>query len=389
MDDLEVSGKRVLVRADFDGVLDDGRVVDDSRIRDLLPTVQRLVERGARVILMGHAGEPGGRVVPKLSLEPLGMRLAELLTGGEVILTDACVGDGAKRVVLDLRDGEVALLENLRFHAGEALGDDKFARELASLGEVYIAEASGLLHLEAASTVKVPRLVKKRGCGLLVARELDALDRLTNRVDRPFVVIVGGAGFSRQVALIQGLMEGADTLICGGEVAVTLVAARRRGMGEAGQDQRCFPLARNLMARVKASGKKLLLPVDFAVAKGADSAAMENVSIDQVTENHAVVDIGSETRALYRDVISRAGTVCWVGAMGVLENEISSDGTLAVARSISGSAGYSVAAGGESARAVRKFGLEKGFDHVSTGGEATLRFLEGRSLVGIGPLAKR
>ncbi len=386
INDLELAGKRVLVRADLDVPLENGRVQDDRLIRAMLPTVELLLSKDARVLLMGHLGNPGGKVVPTLSLEPVAQRLAELLPGGEVVLTDSCVGDGAKRVALDLRDGEVGMLENLSFHIGELSNDEKLARELAGFADIYINESPRTLNLGVASTVSVPRHVPKRAAGLMLEKELTALASITGKIDRPFVAVVGGVDFSGKLPLLMHFLERADTVIVGGAMANTFLASMGKKLGLSKVEEARFPLARDIMAKAKAGEVRLLLPTDFVIAKSAEDAPLGEVAADQVPPGAAALDIGPKTRAAFKDAISRAATIFWNGPLGLFESEHFSAGTLSVARAVAGSSAYSMVGGEDSAKAVYKTGLEKGFNHVSSGGRSSLEYLEGKVLPGIGAL---
>ena len=386
LSDLDVAGKRVLVRVDVDVSLDGGAITDDRRIREVLPTIEYLTQRDARVLLMGHLGNPGGRVVPELSMESVARRLAELLPGGEVFLTDACVGDGAKRVALDLRDGETAVLENLAFHSGEAAGDEKLARELASFADIYVNESPRTLHQQSASVFVVPRFVSQRACGLIVEKELTGLVHFSQKVERPFVAVIGGSDFSSKLPLLQVMLERADTVIVGGVPANTFTAAQGLSLGTSVIERSRLPLARDLAAKAKASGVKLLLPTDFVVGEVGAGEAQKEVAASEVPSDVAVLDIGSKSRAAFKDAISRAAAVFWNGPLGAFEREPFSSGTLFTARAIAGSSAYSMVGGEDSAAAVLKFGLEKGFNHVSSGGRASLEFLEGKVLPGVGAL---
>ena len=389
IDDIDVAGKRVLVRVDLDVPMKNGEIVDDTKIRNILPTVEHLQSRDARVILMSHLGTPEGKVVPHLSLEKVACRLAELLPNGEVLLTDACIGDGARRVSLDLRDGEVAVLENLQFHVGETLNDEKFARQLAALGDVYINEAFSILHLKHSSIAGVPRYMQKRAKGLLLADELNAFSQLMGKVERPFVAILGGETVLLKINLLQKLFERADVVILGGHMAVTFMAAKRMSMGQTLFDSNMLPLARDLMAKASAQQVRILLPNDVIVADDLESSTCQVVPTDRIDTGKHVVDIGPRSRTIFKEAISRAETIFWDGVMGEMTQDAFSEGTLAVARAIAGSPAFSVLGGADTFFAVKKFGLEKGFNHVSRGGEASLDLLAGRQLLGLKALEKK
>jgi phosphoglycerate kinase len=389
MEKLDVGGKRVLLRLDFDVPLMQGDITDDARIRAALPTIEYLLERDARVVLLGHLGQPSGKVVPALSMEPVAMRLAELLPTGEVVLTDSPVGDGARRVVLDLRDGQVALLENLRFHAGEEQNNEKFARGLAALGDVYINDACSAIHLAHASIARVPRLVGKRAAGVLLQQELDAFNTLLSKVEHPFLAVIGGARFSDKADLIKSLLGTVDVLIVGGGVANTFLAAGGNAIGRSEIDRDKLPLARELLRQLKDAGVRLLLPTDVVIADDLDSKEPAEVPRDRVPEGALMVDVGAGTRAMFKDAISRCHQVFWNGPLGVCEKIPFREGTASVARAIAGSAAYSVASGDDTVAAVKGAGMEKGFNHVSTGGGALLKLLEGAALPGLQSLVAK
>ena len=384
--DLEVGGKRVLVRVDFNVPLKDGVITDDTRIRAALPTIENLIGRGARVVLMSHLGRPKGKPEAKYSLEPVAARLAELLASGEIALSDSCVGDGARRVVLDLRDGQVAMLENLRFHAGEEKNDDKLAKELASLGDVYVNDAFGTAHRAHASTAGVPALLHDKAAGFLMEKEVRCLGKLLGEVDKPYVAVLGGAKVSDKIGIIENLLSRVDSLVIGGAMANTFVAATGGSLGTSLVETDKLPLARDLLGRAESKGVKILLPSDAVVASGPDSTETMVVPADKVPAGMAAFDVGPASRAKFREVIGRAGTILWNGPMGMFEKPQFAEGTTAMAKAIAGASAFSVVGGGDSVAAVNQSGLEKGFDHISTGGGASLEMLEGKILPGIAAL---
>lgn len=383
LEDMAVASQRVLIRVDFNVPIENGKITDDTRIRAALPSINYALEDGARVILMSHLGRPNGKPNPKYSLEPVAARLAELLDVGEVTLSDSCVGDGARRVVLDLRDGQVALLENLRFHPGETSNEDKFARDLAALADVYINDAFGTAHRAHASTVGVPRHIRRKGAGMLLIKELKALSSLHGEVARPYVAVLGGAKVSDKISIIENLMNRVDVLIIGGAMSNTFAAATGGSLGNSLVESKNLPLARDLLTRAESRGVKMLIPEDAVVADNPDASECEVVPIRQVPSGKMALDIGPRSRTQFREILGKAGTIFWNGPMGMFEKDLFSAGTIAIAKAISGAAGFSVVGGGDSVAAVRRAGLEKGFDHVSTGGGASLEFLEGKTLPGI------
>ncbi len=385
---MEVAGKRVMVRCDLDVPFENDQILNDRRIRSVLPTIEKLQERNARVILLGHRGSPGGRINGKLSLEPVATRLAELLSGGEVILTDSCVGGGARRVSLDLRDGGVAVLENLGFHVGEGANDDKFSRELAGLGDLYVGDDFRVLHETRASTVGVVRHLGKRAAGPQVQAELAAVERFIRKVERPYVAIVGGDDLQGRLPLIQHLLETVDTLVLGGGVANAFVAASRGPLGDTPVNTGKFPQCRDVLAKAAAGGKRLILPSDLIIADKEGNEAT-NARRDQIPAGMVAFDIGTESRSAFREAIKRAGTVLWVGPLGLVQRKPFAEGSLAVAKTVAGSAAYSAVYGEEVVRVVEESGLEKGFSHISAGESTAVALIGGNTLPAVEALRKK
>ncbi|MPZ80421.1 MAG: phosphoglycerate kinase [Actinophytocola sp.] len=397
LDDLlaeGVSGRRVLVRADLNVPLgsDDGvdRITDDGRIRASLPTIRRLAEAGARVVVTAHLGRPKGAPDPTYSLEPVAARLGELL-GTAVPLAGDLVGDSARSTVDGLADGGVALLENVRFDARETSKDDAeraaLAVELAALvGEsgVFVSDGFGVVHRKQASVFDVARALPGYAGGLVLA-ELEVLRRLTGTPDRPYVVVLGGSKVSDKLAVIESLLPKVDRLLVGGGMCFTFMAAEGLGVGDSLLEADMIDTCKRLLAE---SGDKIVLPADVVIAdKFAADASTESVPAERLREGWMGLDIGSTTAERYGEVLAGAGTVFWNGPMGVFELAPFAEGTRAVARSIVDSDAYSVVGGGDSAAAVRALGLpEDGFSHISTGGGASLEFLEGKELPGIAVL---
>lgn len=383
LDQLDVASRRVLVRVDFNVPLTpEGKVSDDTRVREALPTIKHLVAAGARVILASHLGRPKKGPDPRLSLAPAGERLAELL-GQEIVLTDDCVGDGARKVVHDLRDGRVALLENLRFHREEEANDVGFARDLAALADAYVNDAFGAAHRAHASVDALPRLVPIRAAGFLLRKELNALGKLTDGPDRPYVAVLGGAKVSDKIAVIEALLSKVDALLVGGAMANTFLAAQGRSMGKSLVEGDKLPMARDILARAAEKRVAVLLPTDVIVADAIDAPVGDVVSIDAVGGSQMALDIGPASVAAFRERLLRAKTVFWNGPMGLFEREAFSAGTLGVARAIAEAAAFSVVGGGDSVAAVQQADLASRFTHVSTGGGASLELIEGRALPGV------
>lgn len=381
-----LTNKRLFIRVDYNVPLDKktGEITDDARIRESIPTIKLAVEAGAKVILASHLGRPKPGKHEGLSLEPCGARLSEL-TGYEVHLPDDCVGDAPKKVIQDLRAGQVCLLENLRFHEEEEKDDEAFARELAELCDVYVDDAFGAAHRAHASVHALPRMVRDRGAGLLLLRELRSLARLLDRPEKPYVAILGGAKVSDKIDVVESLLNVVDSLCIGGAMANTFLAALGKKVGLSKIEDDKLPLARTIMDKARNRGVNVLLPVDVLVANGLDSNVGSEVSVDAIPDGTMALDIGSKTIELFGKEIARAKTIFWNGPMGLFESAPFSRGTFEIARQMSRSEGFTVIGGGDSAAAVRKAGddVAKGISHISTGGGASLELIEGRKLPGV------
>lgn len=383
VDALDVASRRVLVRVDFNVPMsDEGAVTDDTRIREALPTIRHLVAAGARVILASHLGRPKKGRDPKFSLAAAGERLAELI-GAEIVLTDDCIGDGARKVVHDLRDGRVALLENLRFHPEEEANDEGFARELARLCDIYVNDAFGAVHRAHASVEALPRLCPTKGAGFLLAKELKVLGALAAGPERPYLAVLGGAKVSDKIGVIEALFTKVDALLIGGAMANTFLAAQGRAMGRSLVEVDKLPLARDLLARASERRVSVLLPSDVVVAAHVGAPEGRVVAVDAVSPEDMALDIGPQSVATFRERLLRAKSVFWNGPMGLFEKEPFSHGSIGVAKAIAESASFSVVGGGDSVAAVQQAGLADRFTHVSTGGGASLELLEGRALPGV------
>ncbi|MEZ4337769.1 MAG: phosphoglycerate kinase [Sandaracinaceae bacterium] len=381
--DLDVDGRRVFLRVDFNVPLDGQTVTDDTRIRAALPTIKLLMERGGRPVLASHLGRPKGKPKPELSLEPAGARLAELLDC-EVLLADDCIGDGPRKVVSDLRDGQVALLQNLRFHEGEEENDEAFAKELARLAEVYVNDAFGAAHRAHASVEALPKLVRERGAGLLMEAELAALGKLaTGTPAKPYVAVLGGAKVSDKIGVIEALMTKVDTLVIGGAMANTFLAAQGREMGKSLVEEDKLPLARTLLARAEERGMALLLPIDVVVADSLGATSGRVVPVTGLGEGDMALDIGPESVERFAATLREAHSVLWNGPMGLFENDAFAAGTLGIAEAIGAAQGFTVVGGGDSVAAIQRAHMADRFDHVSTGGGASLELLEGKKLPGV------
>ncbi|SCL37084.1 phosphoglycerate kinase [Micromonospora rhizosphaerae] len=392
LDDLlaeGVSGRRVLVRADLNVPLDKqtGEITDDGRIRAVLPTLTALTEAGAKVVVCSHLGRPKGAPDPQFSLRPVGARLGQLL-GAEVRFAEDTVGDSARSTVDGLADGQVALLENLRFNKGETSKDDAergaFADQLAALGEAYVDDAFGAVHRKHASVYDVPARLP-HFAGRLVLREVEVLSKLTGDPERPYVVVLGGSKVSDKLAVIEALLPKVDRLLIGGGMCFTFLKAQGLEVGSSLLEKEMVETCHSLLER---SGGKILLPVDVVAAVAfASDAAHDTVRVDAIPNKMVGLDIGPETVAGFAAALKGARTIFWNGPMGVFEMPAFANGTRGVAEAIAKSDAFTVVGGGDSAAAVRTLGLdESAFDHISTGGGASLEYLEGKTLPGIAAL---
>ncbi len=380
--DLDVRGKRVLLRVDYNVPLDkDGNVVDATRIEATLPTIMLLRDGGASVVLMSHLGRPKGQRKPELSLAAVAEVLGHSL-GMDLPLAEDCVGQAAERVVRALKPGDVCLLENLRFHAEEEANDPEFARALAALGDVYVNDAFGAAHRAHASTASVPKHLPS-AAGLLMEKELHALGQILESPARPFVAIVGGAKVSSKLGVLESLLQRVDALLIGGGMANTFLKAQGLEVGTSLLEADLVPQA----AELERQAKELLLPTDVLVADKVEEGARATVvTVDAVPSQGVIVDIGPDTIRRYGDALSDAGTILWNGPMGVFEIPAFAEGTRSIARLLADSQAMTVIGGGESVAAVEQLGLAERMSHVSTGGGASLEFLEGRELPGVAAL---
>jgi phosphoglycerate kinase len=383
VEDLEVEGQRVFVRVDFNVPLDGTRITDDTRIRAAIPTIRHLVSRGARVVLASHLGRPKQCPDPELTLEPIAAHLATILENGEILLTDDCIGDGARKVVSDLRDGDVVLLENLRFHAEEEADDESFARELAKLCDLYVGDAFGVVHRAHASVSALPKLISGRGAGFLLRSEIESLDRLRDDPPRPYIAILGGAKVSDKIAVLEALLGKVDALLVGGAMANTFLTARGVALGKSRVEEDRLAVARSLLQKAESRDVEVLLPVDLLVGASLDATEGAVARVDDFPQDRLALDIGPETAKLFGERIRRAGALFWNGPMGLFENPIFAAGTVSVAEAGAACPGFTVVGGGDSVAAVQQAGLASKFDHVSTGGGASLEYLEGRKLPGV------
>ena len=389
VDDINVKGKRVLVRCDFNVPLKEGKITDENRLVAALPTIKKLIADGGKVILCSHLGKPKGEPKPELSLAPVAVRLSELL-GQEVKFAadPEVVGPNAKAAVEAMKDGEVVLLENTRYRAEETKNGEAFSKDLASLCDVYVDDAFGTAHRAHCSNVGVTQYVDTAVVGYLMQKEIDFLGNAVDNPVRPFVAILGGAKVADKLNVISNLLEKCDTLIIGGGMAFTFLKAQGKEIGKSLVDDTKLDYCREMVEKAAKLGKKLLLPVDAAVAASFPDPIdapieVQNVSVDAIPADTMGLDIGPETAKLYADTVKSAKTVVWNGPMGVFENPTLAAGTIAVAKALADTDATTIIGGGDSAAAVNQLGFGDKMTHISTGGGASLEFLEGKELPGV------
>ncbi len=386
VEDVAVAGKRVLVRCDFNVPLDaDRNITDETRIDGALPTIQYLIKNSAKVILCSHMGKPKGEPKPELSLAPVAKKLSEKL-GKEVIFAadDNVVGENAKKAVAEMKDGDVVLLENTRYRAEETKNVDTFSEELASLADIFVNDAFGTAHRAHCSNVGVTKYLKTAVAGYLIQKEIEFLGNAVNNPERPFVAILGGSKVSSKISVINNLLEKVDTLIIGGGMAYTFIKALGGNVGNSLLEEDYLDYAKEMMDKAKAKGVSLLIPVDTVVAKEfSNDAEHKTVDRGQIEDGWEGLDIGEKTIKLYSDAIRSAKTVVWNGPMGVFEMPTFAKGTNAIAQVLAEIDAVTIIGGGDSVAAVNQAGLGDKMTHISTGGGASLEFLEGKELPGI------
>ena len=389
VDDINVKGKKVLVRCDFNVPLKEGKITDENRLVAALPTIKKLIGDGGRVILCSHLGKPKGEPKPELSLAPVAVRLSELL-GQEVKFAadPEVVGPNAKAAVDGMKDGDVVLLENTRYRAEETKNGEAFSKDLASLCEIYVDDAFGTAHRAHCSNVGVTQYVSEAAVGYLMQKEIDFLGNAVNNPVRPFVAILGGAKVADKLNVISNLLEKCDTLIIGGGMAFTFLKAQGKEIGKSLVDDTKLEYCREMVEKAEKLGKKLLLPVDAAVAVSFPNPIdapidIQYVSVDAIPADTMGLDIGTETAKLYADAVKSAKTVVWNGPMGVFENPVLAKVTIAVAEALAETEATTIIGGGDSAAAVNQLGFGDKMSHISTGGGASLEFLEGKELPGV------
>jgi len=382
IEDIDVSGKKVLVRCDINVPLEDGRITDDNRIVGALPTIKYLLAHKAKVILCSHLGRPKGEFNMKYTLAPVAKRLSELL-GIEVTLANDVIGEDAVAKAAALKEGEVLLLENVRFHKEEEKNDPEFAKKLASLAEIYVNDAFGTAHRAHASTAGVADYLPAV-CGYLIQKEISVMGKALSDPKRPFVAILGGAKVSDKIGVINNLIEKVDTLIIGGGMSYTFEKAMGGNIGKSLCEADKLDLAKEMLEKAKSKGVKFLLPTDTVCAKEFSNDAEQKVfPTNAIPEDYMGLDIGPETIKAFSEALKGAGTIVWNGPMGVFEFDNFAKGTKAIAEAVAASGAISIIGGGDSAAAVEKFGLADKITHISTGGGASLEFLEGLVLPGI------
>jgi phosphoglycerate kinase len=394
--DLSLNNHRVLMRVDFNVPLEDGRVVDDTRIRETLPTIEYALRHGARLVLVSHLGRPKGKPNPAMSLKPAAERLRmlldkELARGENVGFCPECIGPEAEEMAGRLEQGQTLLLENLRFHPEEEANDPKFAKQLAGLADYYVNDAFGTAHRAHASTVGVTRFVQKSAAGLLMEKELQYLGKVLRHPERPFIAILGGAKVSDKIGVIRNLLDKVDVLIIGGGMAYTFLKAQGEPVGKSLVEEDKVELARQLLKEAKSHKLKFLLPTDHVVAEKIDANALvQTVSSGHIPSNMMALDIGPKTIEAFTEEIARALTIVWNGPMGVFEVAPFAKGTFKVAHAVAENVGAtSIVGGGDSVSAVNAAGVADKITHISTGGGASLEFLEGKKLPGVEALTDK
>jgi phosphoglycerate kinase len=390
--DLDLAGKRVFIRVDFNVPLDGGSVSDDTRIRATIPTLKLAIERGGRLVLASHLGRPKGKPDPKYSLKPVAARLQELL-GKPVAFAADCIGTDAESKSKALKNGEVLLLENVRYHAAEEKNDPEFAKQLSALCDgLFVCDAFGSAHRAHASVVGITKFVKQSAAGLLMEKELAYLGKAISNPDRPFVAVLGGAKVSDKIEVVRNLMKLADAMLIGGAMAYTFLKSQGKPVGKSLVENDKLDLARNLLQEAKSRNFRLLLPVDHVLAESPDSTATKTTAIDDTPDGWMGLDIGPKTVAEFAKEISAARTIVWNGPLGMFEKPAFAQGTLGIAKAVAAATGKgatTIIGGGDSVAAVEQAGVASQISHISTGGGASLEFLAGDTLPGVAALTDK
>ncbi|MGH9734012.1 MAG: phosphoglycerate kinase [Candidatus Acidiferrales bacterium] len=390
--DLDLNGKRVFIRVDFNVPLEDGKVSEDTRIRATIPTLKLAIDRGGRLVLASHLGRPKGKPDPKYSLKPVAARLQELL-GKPVAFATDCVGADAESKSKGLKNGDVLLLENVRYHAEEEKNDPEFAKQLASLCDgLFVCDAFGSAHRAHASVVGITKFVRQSAAGLLMEKELAYLGKAISNPDRPFIAVLGGAKVSDKIEVVQNLMKLADAMLIGGAMAYTFLKSQGKPVGKSLVENDKLDLARDLLQQAKACNFRLLLPVDHVLAESPDSSATKTTSIDDTPDGWMGLDIGPKTVAEFEKEISRGRTIIWNGPLGMFEKPAFASGTLGIAKAVAAATAKgatTIIGGGDSVAAVERAGVASQISHISTGGGASLEFLAGDKLPGVEALTDK
>jgi len=388
--DLDMKGKRVFIRVDFNVPLDGNRVTDDTRIRETLPTLRLAIERGARLVLASHLGRPKGKVDPKYSMAPVAAKLGEML-GKSVAFASDCVGAEAESKSKALRDGDVLLLENVRYHPQEEANDPDFSKQLSALcDEMFVCDAFGSAHRAHASVVGITKFVRQAAAGLLMEKELSYLGKAISNPERPFVAVLGGAKVSDKIEVVQNLMKIANAMLIGGAMAYTFLKSQGQPVGKSLVENDKLDLARSLLNQARSKGFRLLLPVDHVLAESVDSTATKTTDIASTPDGWMGLDVGPKTVAQFSQEISKARTIVWNGPLGMFEKPAFAQGTLGVAKAVAAATkagATSIIGGGDSVAAVEQAGVADQISHISTGGGASLEFLAGEKLPGVEALS--